>query len=160
MADSCLLDFDKIIKGEAKRLAGLSGVEVRSFEWGLSHSNRGLAPTKTGRSDVKDFIFRHYIDTAAPVLMQYCAQALPINKASLRMFRQGGVGGPQQYMEITLNNVRVLIADTIYLPGYLLPEQEVRLSFSKAEFWYSPQSDKGGDGSGKTTFTWNAEATA
>lgn len=159
MADSCLLDFDKLIKGEAKRMPGLGGVEVRSFEWGLSHSNRGLAPSKTGRSDVKDFIFRHYIDLAAPVLMQYCSQAAPIGRATLRMFRAGG-SSPQQYMEIELSNVRVLNTDIVYLPGFMLPEQEVRLSFSRAEFWYMPQSDQGGDTSGKSTFSWNAESNA
>ena len=141
MADSCFLDFEKLIKGESKRLTGLTAIEVRSWDWGISHSNRGLTASKAGRPDVKDFIFRHYMDTAAPVLMQYCAQALPISRGRLAMHRQGGTA-PQQFLEIVLTNVRVLSADTVYEPGLVLPEQEVRLSFSQVEFWYMPRTTR------------------
>ena len=161
MNADCIIVFEgKKIRGEAKAIGYLDSVEVTSWSWGASHSNRGLAPGKAGRPDIRDFVFSHKIDAATPVLMLYCTQANPIPSATMTMFSQGGRGNPEKYVEIKFLNVRVTSVELSYTPERLLPEQVVTLSFTQADFSYIPQTDTGkADTSrGIPSFNWISEA--
>ena len=162
MNADCIIVFEgKRIRGEAKAIGHLDGVEITSWQWGASHSNRGLAPGKAGRPDIRDFVFTHKVDAASPVLMLYCTQANPIPSATMTMYSQGGGNvGPVKYVEIKFVNVRIIAVDLSYSPERLLPEQQVTLSFTQADFSYIPQTDTGkADASwGIPSFNWIAEA--
>lgn len=159
MASDMFMKIDDL-KGDAidaaKKNPHAGEIKVISFHWGMSQqgSSHLGAGSGTGRADVQDLSFTHYIDSASPNLMKFCCSGKHFKEAMLTVRKAGG--DAVEYLKISLKDVSVSGVTTgAPGPGDLLTET-ISLHFAKFSVEYTPQEGAGsGSGAASIKATWN-----
>jgi len=131
---------------------GMEGqIDVRSWKWGASQS--GTMHTATGggsgKADVQDLSFSHYVDKASPTLLQFCCSGKHFTKATLTLRKAGDT--PLNYLVITLENVLISGVSMGGGQGQERLSEDVKLNFSKFSYSYQPQDATGAKSGGAIT---------
>lgn len=135
------------IKGEAVDKATEKNhadeITVRSWHWGMSQqgSSHHGSGAGTGRADVQDLSFTHYIDLATPNLIKFCCMGKHFPEALLTLRKSGTA--LVEYMKIAMKDVTIS-GVTTGTPGEgdLLTET-VSLHFTKFQVDYTSQKATG-----------------
>jgi len=132
------------IDGESTDDKHKNEIDVESFS--IHAANEGDAAMRGGQGAGKvsmgDFQFVSRICKASPKLMEACATGKHIANATLTCRRAGGK--QQEYLKIKLTD---LIVSSYGLAGsngaQVLPTDQFTLNFSKIEYEYADQDEKG-----------------
>lgn len=151
MAQDIFLKIDGV-QGESLDSNHKDEIEVISWNWKMQqlstmHSGSGGG---SGKAEVDDLIFEHYIDRASPNLMKMCLTGKHMKQAILTVRKAGGT--PVEYLKITMDDV---IVTRVAPSGSSTDENRIReqvgLSFSKVQQEYTVQNKEGGSGGTVTT---------
>lgn len=155
MAD-CFIKLDGI-NGESSDLEFKDHIQVESWGWSIrQHLESNWDRSSTRRADLSNLVFSHQVDLASPSLWARCARNDVLPTASLVMRRAGG--SAQKYLFVKLKSVRVLNVALNHDASNVIPLERVELAFEQVEYEYAPQSARGGDRSGRSTFAMNLRA--
>jgi type VI secretion system secreted protein Hcp len=154
MAIDAFLKIDGVT-GESV-VKGMEGqIDVLSWSWGATQS--GTMHTATGggsgKANVQDLKFSHYVDKASPTLLQFCCSGKHFTKATLTLRKAGDT--PLNYLVITLENVLI---SSIGMGGADDQErlsENLTLNFSKFSYTFQPQDASGGKSGGAITTTYD-----
>lgn len=157
MAVDFFLQLDPI-KGESTDAKHQNQIDVLSWSWGLSQSGSFHMGTGggAGKVSVQDLSFTHYIDKASTDLFQACTTGQHINKGTLTVRKAGGKDA-LEYLKVTMEDVLVT---SVHSGGHTGDErivENVSLNFRKFKVEYTPQTEKGGAGTGGQ-FSWDIAA--
>lgn len=134
-------------------------IEIESYSFGanqqstMAHGSGGGA----GRVSFQDFHFTAKAGKESPVMFGFVCSGQHIAKVELHEQKAGGAAGVN-FVEITLEDC--------FMSGYQMsdsahaaePSASYTLSFSKANFKYQAQNDKGGKDGGPVESGWDAKA--
>jgi len=93
------------IDGESQDSVHNNEIDVLQWQWSIvqestMHTGSGGG---TGKAQVGDLMFEHYVDRATPNLFKYCVTGKHIPEAKLTVRKAGG--SPLEYMKITMTDV-------------------------------------------------------
>jgi len=130
------------IKGESPDDKHKDEIEVLSWSWGVSNSGSMAygGGGGEGKSTFQDLSFTHLLDTASPILMQYCADGTHMKDATLTQRKAGK--GQQEYLIVKLNDVTITQVSH-GAQGSDRPQETVALAFSKLSVEYKAQKPDG-----------------
>ena len=131
------------IKGESRDARHKDEIEVLSWSWGVSQSgNPGHGGGGgAGKATFHDFTFTHHVDKASPSLMAACATGTHSKDATITVRKAGK--GQQDYLVITMNDVRVTSVSTTVSDEGEVTSESVGLTFGKVDLEYKPQKSDG-----------------
>lgn len=135
------------IKGESVIVAHKDEIEVESWHWAVANpvpAGGGGSGSGAGKPQFADLVFVHRADRASPELWKACALGRSVASAVLTVTRGGGSGAAQDYLTITLRDLRVTsvsLADAA--SDGQRPVESVSLAYRKAEYQYRPQKADG-----------------
>jgi type VI secretion system secreted protein Hcp len=136
------------IEGESADDKHKNEIDVLSFSWG--ETNAGSHATGggggAGKVSMHDFNFVMKVNKASPKLLLACATGEHIKKAVLTCRKAGG--DQQEYMIMTLSDLLVSNFQTGGSQGDVIPTDQISLNYSKIEYEYKAQDDKGKLGAG------------
>jgi type VI secretion system secreted protein Hcp len=142
------------IEGESTDSKHKNEIDVQSWSWG--ETNGGDAAHRGGMGSGKcvpqDFHFVMQVNKSTPKLMKACATGEHIKEATLTCRKAGGE--QLEYLKVKLSDFIV----SSYQTGgtnhsSVIPVDQISLNFSKIEFEYKEQDDKGkGKGSVKAGY--------
>jgi type VI secretion system secreted protein Hcp len=141
MAVDFFLKIDGI-PGESADQKHKDEIDVLSWSWGaqqtgtMAYGGGGGA----GKVQFQDFHFTQHMNKATPKLILACASGEHIKKAVM-VARKAGKD-QQEYMKITFTDL--MVANYSTGGGGDTPIENLSLNFSKVEFEYKPQNEKGG----------------
>jgi type VI secretion system secreted protein Hcp len=143
------------IKGESKDEKHTDELEVQSWSWGVSNTGNTHTATGSGtaKAAVQDLSFSMDIDKATPVMFGGSTKGTHYGKVTLVQRKAGDK--PLEFFKVTMENV--LISSVQLASSGEKPHVNVSLNFGKFKVEYTPQTDKGGEGS-KTEFAWDIPA--
>jgi len=135
------------IEGESKDSKFAKAIDVYSYSWGESQAGSAGygGGGGTGKVSMQDLHFVARMNTASPKLMLACCTGQHIGKAQLFCRKAGGE--QQEFLTITLSDLLVSGYQTGGSGGDLIPMDNCSLNFSKIEFEYKMQDEKGVVGS-------------
>lgn len=141
MATDMFLKIDGI-KGESKDKKHKDEIDLMSWSWGESNagSHAQGGGGGAGKVSMQDFHFTMQINKATPELMLACASGKHIASAVLVCRKAGGE--QEEYLEIKFSDLLVSSFQTGN-GGSETPVEQISLNFSKIEYAYKPQDDKG-----------------
>jgi type VI secretion system secreted protein Hcp len=149
----CFIKLDGI-NGESSDLEFKDHIQVESWGWSIrQHVDANWDRASTRRAEVSNLVFSHQVDLASPALWSRCARNDVLPSASLVMRRAGGTA--QKYLFVKLKNVRVLGVSMNHDASNVIPLERVELACEHVEYEYAPQSARGSDRSGRSTFSMN-----
>ncbi len=131
------------IDGESKDAKFAKWVEIDSWSWSehqSGSSGRG-GGAGVGKINMSDFSFNKVLDKASPKLLLYCAQGKHIPQVEFVARKAGGKQEP--YLKMKLKDVLVSNYQTGSGGGDTLPSEAISLNFSKIEWEYFAQDEKG-----------------
>ena len=135
------------IDGESLDSSHKNEIEVLNWNWAIQQESNMHAGSGggSGKAQVSDFQFVHYVDRASPNLMKFCLTGKHIQEAKLVVRKAGG--NPLEYLKITMTDVIV----TQVAPGGSSTDdvrvsETVSLSFAKVKQEYTVQNQQGGSG--------------
>jgi type VI secretion system secreted protein Hcp len=149
MAYDAFLKLDGIT-GESQKDGHKGEIDVMSFSWGASNSSSVGTGTgaSTGKVSVSDFSIMKTTDSSSPVLFQKCCDGSVIATGVVTLQKQGGSGGPQQYLVYNFTNVYVTSIQWSGSGGAGdSPMESASFCFEKCTVDYTPQDDPGTAGS-------------
>jgi type VI secretion system secreted protein Hcp len=150
----CFIKIEQV-KGEAQDQEFKDYIQVDSWHWGVAVNRsqaQGEAGKMAGRAQVNNLTFVHQADTACAGLLTRCVKNALIPTATLVMRRAGG--SAQKYLTINLEKVRINSVELVHDAQHVIPAVQVVLNFDRVIFEYTPQSEKGADKSGRSSFDW------
>jgi len=152
----CFIKLDGV-NGESSDEEFKDHIQVESWGWSIqqrheAHFDRGQAR----RPEVSNLVFSHQADLASPALWARCARNAVLPTASLVMRRAGGTA--HKYLFVKLKNVRVIGVSLVHDAVHVIPLERVELAFEELEYEYAPQSARGNDRSGRSTFAMSLRA--
>ena len=127
-------------EGESVHKGNEKEIEVLAWSWGLSqagsaHVAKGAG---TGKVNIQDLSFTHYVDSATPKLMGFCCSGARLATAILTISKAAGTEA-MVYQKITLTDVIVSSVSTGGSGGEDRLTENVTLNFGKFEYEYTPQ---------------------
>ena len=102
---------------------------------GSAHVAKGAG---TGKVNIQDLSFTHYVDSATPKLMGFCCSGARLATAILTISKAAGTEA-MVYQKITLTDVIVSSVSTGGSGGEDRLTENVTLNFGKFEYEYTPQ---------------------
>ena len=145
MAMDQFIQFKGTIKGETKdaKMSAAEAIDILAWSWGMSqsgsfHTGGGGG---SGKVNVQDLSFTHYIDKASTALQMHCATGKHIEEALLTVRKAGEK--QQDYLKITLSPCIVTSVSTGGSGGEDRLTENVTLNFGKVKIEYFPQDQKG-----------------
>lgn len=135
------------IDGESQDSVHSNEIDVLQWHWSITqestmHTGSGGG---TGKAQVGDLVFEHYVDRATPNLFKYCVTGKHIPEAKLTVRKAGG--SPLEYMKITMTDVVVtLVQPAGSSTDDVKVREQVGLSFAKVKTEYTVQNQQGGSG--------------
>jgi type VI secretion system secreted protein Hcp len=133
------------IEGESTDDKHKGEIDLESWSWGAfndAHQAEGRGHgAGVGKATVKDFHFAMKVNKASPKLMLACVFGEHIAKAILTCRKAGGE--QQEFLKITMSNVFVKTYDIGGSSEDVIPADKISLNFSKIEFEYKAQDEKG-----------------
>jgi type VI secretion system secreted protein Hcp len=136
------------IEGESVDDVHAGEIDIMSWSWGMSqsgttHSGPGGG---SGKVNVQDFSFVHYVDKASANLMKMCCNGKHFEEATLVVRKAGEM--PLEYMIITMKSGLISSVSTGGSGGEDRITENVTLNFSEFQTEYVPQmADGSGDAS-------------
>jgi type VI secretion system secreted protein Hcp len=157
MAVDIFLKLDPV-KGESADSKHKDWIDVLSFSWGMTQSGNTHVATGggSGKVNVQDLNFTHYIDKASADLMKACAKGTHIGEGLLTVRKAGG-DNPLDYLKIKLTDVIVTSVQTGGSGGEDRLTENVTLNFAKFKYEYKVQTAQGGAGA-SPNFGWDIPA--
>lgn len=131
------------IDGESTDSKHKNEIDVLSWSWGESQSgtSAGGGGGGAGKVSMQDFSFVMNVCKASPKILLSCANGEHIKKAVL-VCRKAGKE-QQEYLKITFSDLLISSYQTGGSSGDVTPVDQVTLNFSKLEYSYAPQNEKG-----------------
>jgi type VI secretion system secreted protein Hcp len=131
------------VEGESTDDKHKSEIDLQSWSWGENNSGSHVAGGGGGAGKVvmQDFHFVMKTNKASPKLLLACATGEHIKKAVLTCRKAGGE--QQEYMTMTLSDLLVSSFQTSGSQGDVIPMDQISLNYSKIEYEYKPQTEKG-----------------
>jgi|SRR5580765_2539271 len=147
MAIDMFLDLGGAVKGESSDKTYKGKIDISSYHWGLSQTGTFHQGTGggAGKVSVKDIQVEKLVDSASPVLMDYCAQGKHFDKGKI-IVRKAGGSSPVEYITIDLTKVLISSVDQMGQHGDEKMRELVTLNFAEVKFTYTPQNDDGSKG--------------
>jgi type VI secretion system secreted protein Hcp len=156
MAVDMMIKIDGI-KGESKIDKHEDEIDVLRWKWGATQT--GTFATGggggTGKVNIDDLEFTHYVDKAGPELWLACSSGKPIKKAVFTMRKAGE--NPLDFLVITMED---LLVSSVKTGGESRDERHtetVTLNFTRVKKEYQEQDQGGGPKGGKVTYAWDIE---
>ena len=131
------------IDGESTDDKHKNEIDVMSFSWGETQSgtHAGGGGGGAGKVSMQDFHFVMKTSKASPKLLLACATGEHIKKAVLVCRKAGGE--QQEYMTMTFSDLLVSSFQTGGSSGDVIPTDQISLNYSKIEYEYKAQDEKG-----------------
>jgi type VI secretion system secreted protein Hcp len=143
MAVDYFLKLDGI-EGESTDDKHKNEIDVESWSWGESQQGtfgRG-GGGGAGKVSMQDFHFVMKLNKASPKLMLACADGQHIKEGTLACRKAGG--GQQEFHTIKMTDILVSSYQTGGSSGGdIVPTDQISLNYSKIEFEYKVQDEKG-----------------
>jgi type VI secretion system secreted protein Hcp len=136
------------IDGESKDDKHKGTIDLQSWSWGETQSgaHSGGGGGGAGKVSMQDFHFVMSHNKASPKLMLACATGQHIPKATLTCRKAGGK--QEEFLKITFQDLLVSSYQTGgSAHGDAVPSDQISINFSKIEFEYKEQNEKGAVGS-------------
>lgn len=134
----------KGVEGESNKKGVEGQIELLSWSWGQTNTGSMAHGTGggVGRVNMQDFHFTMTVNKATPVLMLKCATGEHIPECTLTCRK----AGTEQQTYLTIKFTDVLVSS--YQVGGSagadgLPTDQVSFNYSKVEWEYKPQDEKG-----------------
>lgn len=143
MAHDMFLKLDGI-SGESADDKHKGEIDIQSFSFGVSQAGtagRG-GGAGAGKASFTDISIVKSADKASPNLMAKCATGEHIASALLTVRKAGGT--QQEYYKIKLTDLLVSNFQNTGSGEDSIPMETLSLNFSKIEFEYNEQDNKGG----------------
>jgi type VI secretion system secreted protein Hcp len=118
-------------------------VELGLSNSGTTHMGMGVG---SGKANVQDLSFTHYVDSSSHALLQACSNGEHFPEAHLIVRKAGGKGKPLEYIKIDMYEVMVTAVSTGGSGGEDRLTENVTLNFAKVDFKYTPQKPDGSPG--------------
>lgn len=136
----------KGIEGESPDKKHKNEIDVLSWSWNETQmgTHGGGGGGGAGKVNVSDFNFTMTVNKASPKLLLACASGEHIPEAELTCRKAGKE--QQEYLKIKFSDLLVSSYQTGGSSGDVVPVDSISLNFSKIEYSYSPQDNKGGLG--------------
>jgi len=134
------------IPGESTDAKHKNEIDLESWSWGESQSgsHSGGGGGGAGKVVMQDFCFVMKANKASPKLLLNCANGTHIKEALLTCRKAGKE--QQEYLTIKFTDLLVSSFQTGGSSGSVIPTDQISLNFSKIEYTYKPQDEKGGLG--------------
>ena len=131
------------IDGESTDDKHKNEIDVLSWSWGETNSGaHGFGGGGgAGKVSMQDFNFVMTFNKASPKLFLNCALGTHIPDAALTCRKAGG--GQEEYLIIKFTDLLVSSYQTGGSSGDVIPVDQISLNYSKIEFEYKPQTEKG-----------------
>lgn len=147
MAVDFHLDLTKgNINGESQEKGFEKQIQVLSHSWGMTQTGSSAhgGGLGSGKVSMQDFHFTMQMCTATPELQLHCATGHTIPTAVLTARKAGQKAQQQKFFTITFTEVMI----SSYQTGGSnasdgLPIESISFNYSKVEFEYFVQDDKG-----------------
>ena len=152
MAVDMFIDLGDI-KGESQDKVHKGQIDILAWSWGLSNSGTTHmgGGGGSGKVNVQDLSFTHYVDAASHALIGHCCDGTHIPKAKLVCRKAGGTTA-LNYIVIDLEEVLVTAVSTGGSGGEERLTENVTLNFGKFKYAYQPQKKDGSaEGAAKET---------
>lgn len=142
MAVDMFIKIDDV-KGESVDDSHQDEIDLLSWSWGMSQSGTTHlgAGGGSGKVNVQDLSFTHYVDTATPNLMKMCCNGKHFKEATLVVRKAGDT--PLEYMKIILEEGLISSVSTGGSGGEDRLTSNVTLNFAKFKVEYVPQKADG-----------------
>ena len=139
------------IAGESTDENHKEWIEVTSWN---HHFDQPTSPVRSSagggtveRVNHEPFVFEKHIDSATDDLLKMCWTGKHIDEAVFHAYRSdGNTGEPIKYLEIKMEKVVVSDYDVVGGEGDV-PKEEVKLTYGKLTYTYTPQKETGEAGS-------------
>jgi type VI secretion system Hcp family effector len=161
MASTIFCKIDGI-KGESTDSNHKDEIELLSWSHGLTQPRSAVASTAgggtAGRCNHSDMSVMKEMDSASPILSQYCCTGKHIDSITMTLRRADG-DKSVPYMVIKLSDV---VISSVSVGGQTdaIPSETVTFNYAKIEWEYTKQNRKGGAGGGKTNGSWDLSKNA
>ncbi len=144
MASNIHVLFAPKMEGNSVHKGYEGQIHVLSWSWGLSQTGTTHHGTGggSGKVNVQDLSFTHYVDPATPALIQACAKGTHFDKITLTMCKASG-DDPIEYLKLELENC---IISSVSTGGSAAEDQlteNVTLNFAKFSCTFQDQDSKG-----------------
>jgi len=132
------------IDGESKDSKHQGSLELDSWSWGETNqgSFHAYGGGGAGKVSMQDFHFVINAGKHSPKVMEHCATGQHIPSGLLTVRKAGGE--QQEFLKIKFTDLLISsyqIGATKH--GEILPTDQISFNFSKIEFEYKPQDEKG-----------------
>jgi type VI secretion system secreted protein Hcp len=156
MAQDYFLKIDGI-EGESTDSKHKNEIDLLSWSWGEvnSGSHAGGGGGGAGKVSMNDFNFTMLVNKASPKLLLACANGTHIPSALL-VCRKAGKE-QQEYIKIKFTGLLISSFQTGGSSGEVVPVDQISVNFSKIEYEYYPQTEKGTLGT-KIPVGWDLKA--
>lgn len=135
------------IDGESQDSNHKSEIDVLNWNWKIAQDSTMHVGSGggTGKAQVYDLEFDHYVDRATPNLFKYCVTGKHAPEAKLTIRKAGGT--PLEYLKITMTDVVItMVQPSGNATDEVKIREKVRLSFAKVKQEYMVQNQQGGSG--------------
>jgi type VI secretion system secreted protein Hcp len=132
------------VPGESQDKKHKDEIEILSFSFGESQTGTMAfgGGGGSGKVSMHDFSFTKKIDKSSPKLFLMCAKGEHISKGTLTCRKAGGE--QQEYLKVILTDVMVSNFQTGGAGGAdPIPTESISLNFSKIDWEYKAQDEKG-----------------
>lgn len=131
------------IPGESTDDKHKAEIDLMSWSWGETQSGSSAygGGGGAGKVSMQDFHFVMNVNKASPKLMLACASGEHIKEANL-VCRKAGKE-QQEYLKIKFSDLLISSYQTGGSAGDVVPVDQISFNFSKIEFEYFPQTEKG-----------------
>jgi type VI secretion system secreted protein Hcp len=131
------------IDGESTDAKHKGEIDVLSYSIGATNAgtHAGGGGGGAGKVNFQDIHISKKTDKASPKLMLACASGQHIKEGKLVCRKAGG--DQQEYLTIKLTDLLVSSYQLGGSHGDVVPNDQFSLNFSKIEFEYKPQDEKG-----------------
>lgn len=147
----------KGIDGESKDKKHGKEIDILSWSFGMSNAGYGHVGggSGAGKVNVNDISVIKYVDKSSPNLMQYCCKGSHIDEGLITVRKAGGE--PVEYVKIKLTEVLITSVQCSAHNTEDRLTESVTLNFSKFEYVYTEQDEKG-KAAGSIPITWDIAA--
>ena len=155
--DDYFLKIDSI-EGESRDDKHKNEIDVDSWSWGETQTGTHVTGGGggAGKVSMQDFHFVMKYNKSSPKLFQACASGQHIPKAVLVCRKAGGE--QEEYLKVTMSDLLVSSYQSGgSAGGDIVPTDQISLNFSKVEFEYKEQTEKGTLG-GTVKAGWDVKA--
>jgi type VI secretion system secreted protein Hcp len=144
----------KGIEGESTDDKHKNEIDLMSWSWSESNSGSNAFGGGGGAGKVvmNDFNFMMKVNKASPKLLLACASGQHIDDALLTCRKAGKE--QQEYLKIKFSGLLISSYATGGSSGDVIPTEQISFNYSKIEYEYYPQTDKGGLGT-KVPVSWD-----